>query len=54
MEIDACELENLSPTKFGGVTKKAIRDRVMKLLELFAQTAEKYSKGSPWSHYVFR
>ena len=41
MEIVACELENLSPTQFGGVTKKAIRNRVMKLLELFAQTAEK-------------
>ena len=38
METVACELENLSPTQFGGVTKKAIRDRVMKLLELFAQT----------------
>ena len=47
MEIVTCELENLSPTQFGGVTKKAIRDRVMKLLELFAQTAEKCSKGSP-------
>ncbi|XP_065197114.1 uncharacterized protein LOC135828621 [Sycon ciliatum] len=41
MEIVACELENLSPTQFGGVTKKAIRDRVMKLLELFA-------KGDDW------
>ena len=41
MELVAAELANLMPAKFSAVTKKTIRDRVIKLIDLFA-------KGDDW------
>ena len=37
MELVAAELANLMPAKFSAVTKKTIRDRVIKLIDLFAK-----------------
>ena len=41
MELVAAELAKLMPAKFSAVTKKTIRDRVIKLIDLFA-------KGDDW------
>ena len=41
MELVAAELANLMAAKFSAVTKKTIRDRVIKLIDLFA-------KGDDW------
>ena len=41
MELAAGELSDMMPAQFAAVTKKTIRDRVLKLLDLF-------SKGDEW------